>query len=110
MDERSTCGQKVEVFETPIIINARSSIPSANPIPSCQIVIETTSRDGAYRLQITIKSVAIKDSSFMLRIYDGQGALNLLVSYLIFFLFFNVPYIRASSKQSGNIKLVFISL
>ncbi|CAE1307007.1 unnamed protein product [Acanthosepion pharaonis] len=78
MDELSTCGQKIEVFETPVIINARSSIPPTSRSPYCQVILETTSRDGAYRLQITIKSVAIKDSTFMLRIYDGQGALNLL--------------------------------
>lgn len=78
MDELSTCGQKIEVFETPVIINARSSITPSSPSPYCQVILETTSRDGAYRLQITIKSVAIKDSTFMLRIYDGQGALNLL--------------------------------
>lgn len=115
MDELSTCGQKIEVFETPVIINARSSITPSSPSPYCQVILETTSRDGAYRLQITIKSVAIKDSTFMLRIYDGQGALNLLVSYLlvitIFYLFFfvNIPPVYALLKQSENTELIFTS-
>lgn len=78
MDEYATCGQRVEVFETPVIINARSSVAPGNPPQHCQLVLETTSRDQTYRLQIIIKSVAIKDSSFVLQIYDGEGAYDLL--------------------------------
>ncbi|XP_029652201.1 general transcriptional corepressor trfA [Octopus sinensis] len=79
MDEPSTCDQTVKVYETPIIVNARkSTVTPSNPRQYCDLYLEASSTDNAYRLQIIIKSVAIKDSAFRLRIIDGTRNGNLL--------------------------------